>query len=111
MEYYKQLIRLRKEHPAFRMTTAEQVARHIKFDKTASGLISYSLIDHANGDAYKEIKVIFNGSAENREIKVAKGNWTVLAEDGRLNASGLGTSKGGKLIVAPTSALILAREK
>ena len=111
MEYYKQLIRLRKEHPAFRMTTAEQVARHIKFDKTAPGLISYSLIDHANGDAYKEIKVIFNGSAENREIKVAKGNWTVLAEDGRLNASGLGTSKGGKLIVAPTSALILAREK
>ena len=111
MEYYKQLIRLRKEHPAFRMTTAEQVARHIKFDKTAPGLISYSLIDHANGDAYKEIKVIFNGSAENREIKVAKGNWTILAEDGRLNASGLGTSKGGKLIVAPTSALILAREK
>lgn len=111
MEYYKQLIRLRKEHPAFRMTTADQVASHIKFDKTAPGLISYSLVDHANGDAYKEIKVIFNGSTENREIKVAKGNWTILAEDGRLNASGLGTSKGGKLIVAPTSALILAREK
>ena len=30
-----------KEHPAFRMTTAGQVARHIKFDKTAPGLISY----------------------------------------------------------------------
>ena len=111
MEYYRQLIRLRKEHPAFRMTTAEQVARHIRFDKTEPGLISYSLIDHANGDSYKEIKVIFNGSEENRQIKVPKGNWTILAEDGRINASGLATSKGGKLTVAPTSALILAKEK
>ena len=111
MAYYKELIKLRKEHPAFRMTTAEQVARHIKFDKTEPGLISYSLIDHANGDTYKEIKLIFNGSEEPREVKVPKGNWTILAEDGRINASGLGTSKGGKLTVAPTSALILAKEK
>lgn len=111
MAYYKELIKLRKEHPAFRMTTAEQVARHIRFDKTEPGLISYSLLDHANGDTYKEIKVIFNGSEENREVKVPKGNWTILAEDGRINASGLGTSKGGKLTVAPTSALILAKEK
>lgn len=111
MEYYKELIKLRKEHPAFRMSTAEQVARHIKFDKTEPGIISYSLIDHANGDSYKEIKVIFNGSEKSREIKVPKGNWTILAQDGHINASGLGTSKGGKLSVPPTSAFILAKEK
>lgn len=110
MAYYKELIKLRKEHPAFRMTTAEQVARHLKFDKTEPGLISYSLIDHANGDTWKEIKLVFNGSESAREVKIPRGNWTIIAEDGKINASGMGTSKGGKMTVAPTSALILARD-
>ena len=109
-DYYRQLIKLRKEHPAFRMTTSEQVARHLKFDKTEPGLISYSLIDNANGDSWKEIKLIFNGSGEPREIKIPKGNWIIIAEDGRINADGLGFSKGGKLSAAPRAALILARE-
>lgn len=111
MEYYRQLIKLRKSHPAFRMTTTEQVARHLKFDKPEPGLISYTLTDHANGDVWKDIRVVFNGSDEARTVKVAKGDWIVIADDGKLNAEGLGTSKGGKLTVAPRSALILAREK
>lgn len=111
-EYYRQLIRLRKEHPAFRMTTAEDIAKHLVFDKIdRDNLISYSLHDNANGDEWKEIKVVFNGSAEAQEIKVPKGNWTIIAEDGRINADGLGSTKGGRMTVAPTSALILARTK
>ncbi len=110
-EYYKQLIKFRKNHPAFRMTTAEDVAKHLKFDKTEPGLISYSLIDHANGDEFKEIKLIFNGSDNVREVKVAKGEWIIIAEDGRMNADGLGSTKGGRLSIAPRSAMILGREK
>lgn len=110
--YYQELIKLRKAHPAFRMTTADQVARHLKFDKVeGDNLISYSLTDNANGDEWKEIKLVFNGSDEPRTVKVAHGNWIVIAEDGNIAADGLGTSKGGKLEVAPRSALILAREK
>lgn len=110
--YYQELIKLRKAHPAFRLTTAEQVARHLKFDKVeGDNLISYSLTDNANGDEWKEIKLVFNGSDEPRTVKVARGNWIVIAEDGNIAADGLGTSKGGKLEVAPRSALILAREK
>lgn len=111
-EYYRELIKLRKEHPAFRMTTADQVARHLKFDKVSEpNLISYSLTDHANGDGWKEIKLIFNGSDEAREVKIPGGDWTVIADDGRISATGLGKSKGGKITVAPRAALILAREK
>lgn len=110
--YYKELIKLRKAHPAFRMTTAEDIAKHLVFDKVDTpNLISYSLKDNANGDEWKEIKVIFNGSTEPQAMKVARGDWTVIAEDGKIAADGLGTSKGGKLTVAPTSALILARKK
>ena len=111
-DYYRELIKLRKEHPAFRMTTTDQVARHLKFDKVSEpNLISYSLVDNANGDSWKEIKLVFNGSDEPRQVKIAKGDWTVIADDGKIKASGLSSSKGGKMTVAPRSALILAREK
>ena len=111
LDYYKELIKLRRNHPAFRLATAEEVARHIVFDDTKDvpNLISYSLIDHAGGDEWTEIKLVFNGSDESREIKVPKSDWTVIAEDGRIKADGLSVSKGGKIAIAPRSALILAR--
>ena len=110
-KYYQQLIRLRKEHPAFRLSTAEDVARHLVFDKqTEPNLISYTLRDNANGDIWRDIKVVFNGSETSQTVKIPKGKWTVIARDGELNADGLGTSTGGKMEVAPLSALILARE-
>jgi len=115
--YYKELIALRKAHPAFRMTTADDIARHLKFDKVNTpNLISYSLLDNANGDEWKEIKIVFNGGDEDLEVKLPKGKWTVIARDGKLNHNGLtnadGTTMtlpGGKTTVEHRSALILAR--
>ncbi len=109
--YYQELIKLRKAHPAFRMTSAEDIAKNIKFDKVEEpNLISYSILNNANGDSWREIKLIFNGSDEARTVKVAKGPWLVIADDGQLCAEGLSTSAGGTLTVAPRSALILAKE-
>lgn len=110
--YYRELIKLRKEHPAFRMTTADDIARHIRFEKTtAPNLVSYTITDNANGDTWSDIKVVLNGSNESHTIKLPKGEWTVIARDGNINATnGLGTIKGGtKINVEPCSALILAR--
>ena len=110
--YYCELTKLRKAHPAFRMTTAEAVAKHIVFDDVnGDNLLSYSIKDNANGDEWKEIKLVFNGSNEAQEVKIKKGEWTIIAQDGKLKADGMGTCNGGKMIVAPTSALILARIK
>ena len=110
--YYKELIKLRKTHPAFRMRTAEDIAKNIVFDKVEEpNLISYSIKNNANGDQWKEIKLVFNGSDDAKVVKVGKGDWTIIAEDGKINAEGLGTTRGGKLTIAPRSALILARTK
>ena len=109
-DYYRELIALRKAHPAFRMTDAADVARNIVFDRTTQpNLISYSIRNHANGDEWAEIKLVFNGSDAPAEVKIPRGDWKVIAEDGRISASGLGTTRGGRLTVAPVSALILAR--
>ncbi len=112
-DYYRNLIRLRKEHPAFRMTTAEDIARNIVFDKvTADNVVSYSIKNNANGDAWKEIKLVFNGGTEPYTASIPRGEWTVIARDGQIDPDGgLGTIKGGKTVVVPCSALILAKDK
>ena len=112
--YYKGLIELRKSHPAFRMTTAADIAKNLKFDKIDSSktpnLISYSLLNHANGDEWEEIKVVFNGSDKPQTVDIKKGNWLIVATDGLISPNGgLGRLEGGKQTVAPYSALILAR--
>ena len=110
--YYQELIRLRKAHPAFRMTTAEEIAKNIVFDKvTSPNVVSYSIRNNANSDTWREIKLVFNGSDSPFVAKIPKGDWKVIARDGNINADGLDTSRGGSVVVAPTSALILAREK
>lgn len=117
--YYKELIKLRKSHPAFRMTTAEDVARHIKFDQTdKDNLVSYSIVGNANGDGWKEIKLVFNGSDDDVDVKLPKGDWLVVACDGQLRADGLRDAagnvqrvRGGVTKVPHRSALILAKEK
>lgn len=117
VEYYKELIALRKAHPAFRMSDASQIAKHLKFDKvSAPNLVSYSLTGNANGDEWKEIKVVFNGADNDVEVNIPKGDWKIIAYDGHIAHQGLiddtgmaMTTKGGKTRVPHRSALILAR--
>ncbi|MDE6548841.1 MAG: DUF3372 domain-containing protein, partial [Muribaculaceae bacterium] len=111
MDYYKGLIALRKAHPAFRMTTAEQIAKHLVFDEIDSektpNLIAYTLKDNANGDSWKEIKVIFNGSDQAQSVKLPEGIWQAAVKDGKVDPqAGLGTLSG-TVSVAPRSALIV----
>ncbi len=113
-DYYKEMIALRKAHPAFRMTTAEDIAKHLVFDKIDSSkspnLISYSLQDHANGDEWKEIKVVLNGASYPQTVNVKSGDWKIVAKDGKISSSeSLGVTRGGKIELAPYSALILRK--
>ncbi len=110
-EYYRELIALRKAHPAFRMTTAADIAKNLVFDnENRANVISYSLKNHANGDAWKEIKIVFNGNDKAVDVRIPKGNWIIVAYDGKIKANGMGKSKGGNMTVPAYSALILAQE-
>lgn len=113
MDYYKGLIALRKAHPAFRMTTAQDIARHLVFDRVDSdktpNLISYSLKDNANGDEWKEIKVILNGADESRTVKLPKGIWQTVARDGKIDPEGNLGNVSGSISVSPMTAVILKK--
>ncbi len=93
------------------MTTAEDIAHHIRFDDVKEeNVVSYSIIDYANGDTWKEIKLIFNGNTKPISISIPSGQWKVIARNGDIKAEGMGEIKGGEISVEPTSALILAKE-
>ena len=80
-DYYKDLIALRKAHPAFRMKTAEQVQTHLEFLPSDSDLFfAYRLKDHANGDSWKEILIAFNGGSSNHVLSLPAGEWFLVAD-------------------------------
>lgn len=117
-DYYRELIAMRRNHPAFRLGSAGEIARRLRFDDNGSNplLVSYTIDASGLPDSWSKIRVAFNGSDEPQTIKVAKGRWIVVADDGHLRADGLAdengeavTTRGGTLTVAPRSALILAQ--
>jgi pullulanase len=61
-QYLKMMTRMRREHPAFRMTSAEQISRYLHFETAPVGCIAYTLNGAAVGDSWKTIFVAFNGT-------------------------------------------------
>ena len=108
--YYKELIALRKAHPAFRMGSADMVRKHLEFlPVEGSNLIAYLLKDNAGGDAWKDIIVIINARKTTAEVAIPDGDYIVVCKDGIINQQGLGSVSGNKVSVAPQTAMIMYR--
>ncbi len=105
--YYKNLIALRKNHPAFRLGNTLLVQKHLEFLPTQDCLVAYRLKDNAGGDAWKDIIVIFNANKDVRQVTVPDGTYTIVCKDGKIDENGLGNVTGTQVAVDPQSALIL----
>lgn len=76
-EFVKGLISMRKEHPAFRMLTAEEVKTAITFrDNVPEGVISYTIDGSKAGDSWSTIQVFYNGAASDKQMAGLK-NWKI----------------------------------
>jgi len=106
-EYYKNLIALRKNHPAFRLGNADLVRKHLEFLDSPEGTVAYRLKNYAGRDDWRDIIVILNANKEPSEISIPKGTYTEVCCDGVINEQGLGTIQGDKVVVSPQSALII----
>jgi len=105
--YYKELIRLRKEHPAFRMSQASEVRKNLTFlDGNQPGVVGFLLKNNANGDSWKMIVVIHNGNAMPMEMDIPAGSWTTVVSDGKINLNGLKTFSGSRVTVPPVCSLV-----
>ena len=105
--YYKALITLRKNHPAFRLGSAELVRQHLEFLESADCLVAFRLKDHAGGDQWPNIIVVLNGSRQAQYVNIPEGRYTVVLCDGAIDENGLGEANTKRLLVPAQSAFIL----
>ena len=103
--FYKGMISLRKAHPAFRMTKKAIVDQSLDFaTNVPNNLVEYVIRDNANGDSWKNILVIYNGSGQSRDLTVT-GDWIIVASDKRAGLGELQSAKD-KIHVEPFSLVI-----
>ena len=105
-QYYKNLIQLRKNHPAFRLGSASLVRKHLVFGKSGGPLV-FCLKDHAGGDRWKDIYVILNASREQQSVDLPMDSYETVCDDGRICETGIRHFTADRVTVAPQSALIL----
>ena len=112
--YYKNLIQLRKNHPAFRLATGDKVRQHLEFlpavnskDVKQDCLVGFLLKDLQGIDAWKTIVVIYNFNKEAKEMAIPEGNYTIACCNGTIDEAGLGEVSGKEVLVDGQSALIL----
>lgn len=110
-EYYQNLIQLRKQHPAFRMGDKDMITRHLEFFKyPMENVLGYMINDHANGDSWKRILLIFNGNKVGKSVTIPQGNWKIICQNGRIAPEGMGYKTDTTANLYPFSAFILAEE-
>jgi pullulanase len=62
VEYYKSVIQMRKDHPAFKMPNVDSISTHLEFMDLEPGVVGYNITGNANGDAWSKIVVLFNAN-------------------------------------------------
>ncbi|MCA8833226.1 type I pullulanase [Hymenobacter pini] len=88
--FYQQLLALRKAHPAFRLPTQELIQQHLEFlPNLPATTIGYRLKDHAGGDEWNNIVVLFNGNRQPARIPVPAGTYSVVLSGDEINPKGL----------------------
>ena len=109
-DYYRDLITLRREHPAFRMTSADEIREKLQFveQKDLPGVIVFVLKNHANGDSWRKVVVVYNSYDEEKIVQIPFGKWTFFFDENGLHPEGLRTLKHDKIAVPSISAMVLA---
>lgn len=107
--FTKECIRLRKSHPAFRINDPEMVRNKLFFySKYIPGVIAYELRNHANGDVWKTIAVLFNGNNYHVDYPIPTEKWQIIAENSEFLINNDRAHPGKEITLPPISMTILA---
>ena len=108
-DYYRGLIKLRKNHPAFRMTSTADIQENLEFiDSGIPNVVAFQLKNHANGDSWKNIIVIYNASKQGQIVDIPFGKWTIVLNENGFKKNGYRIFKHDKITVPAVSAMVLA---
>lgn len=110
-EYFKKLIQLRKNHPAFRMRATSDISRNLNFCTPYQlGVVSYCIQGDEAGDSWKNIILIFNGKNQEAVIALPEGNFKIVAKGTEINEAGIGELVSDEVTAEAISMMILMEE-
>ena len=112
-EFYRDLIALRKAHPAFRMKTAAAVRENLKFYdelgvKIEPPAIGYVLYGDKAGDSWSRIAVLINPLKKSAKLALPEGKWQVVF-DGKGLRREPGRRTSGTVSVPGLTLLVLTK--
>ena len=105
--YYQRLIRLRKNHPAFRLGCADLVRKHLEFLDAPKEVVAFRLKNYAGRDDWRDIIVVLNATRKMQCVTIPKGSYSIVCRDGVIEEQGLGSVCGSEISVGAQSAIIL----
>jgi pullulanase len=109
--YYVGLIDIRKKHSAFRIPTTDLIEKHLYFlDSLPANVVAFKLIDHANGDSWKTILVIYNANRYSLGISIPEDSWNIVVNRTHSGTIPVSSFKGNYIEVEPISITILYAE-
>lgn len=112
VDFVKNMIALRKSHPAFRMRTSEDIQKNLVFsDFEKDNLIAYQINGSAVDDTWKSIFVILNGNLNAENVALPSGNWKVVVNGNVVNPSGISTIRGNKVSAPANGMMILVSDE
>jgi pullulanase len=103
VEQYQALIKLRREHPSFRLGSAHEVRGRVVFLDSPEGVISYK-IESPKEDNWKRVVVVINASDKPVTWNLPKGRWDLVYPEG----NGFNFRKGK---LAPRQGYIFAERR
>ncbi|WP_338540429.1 type I pullulanase [Paenibacillus tundrae] len=106
-DYYRGLIRLRREHPVFRLRTRGEIEQSIRLLEQDKGVLAYELFGTASGDSWKRVIVAYNAAKESRALSIPSAQWHVVVEQGRAGTDIIRTVVGGELSIPAISMTVM----
>ena len=103
--YIAGLIALRRTHPAFRLSTREQIKRTLAFLPLENGA-AFQLEGRLVGDSWREILVLLHGSKSPGTFMLPPGIWQVVVDAQHAGNQPLRTVHGS-IALPPLSAMVL----
>lgn len=107
-EYFRGLIQMRKQHPAFRIPKSDQVRSHLDFCfEYQMGVIAFCIDGKALGDSWSKIILVFNANTHSVNLSIPKGTYQLIANGDHLDITGADIFSGNSFEVEAVSMGIL----
>lgn len=108
-EYYKGLIRFRKNHGALRLRNADDVCSHVTvIDGMEEGMAAFHIWGNINDEKAEAIYVVFNANREEKKISLPVGRWNVCIDGENSGDETLYTAEEN-FTVPPISAAVMVK--